>query len=60
MTVNSPVPAQIKDLCKDFNNGQIIAAIGGAVFLGFGIYAMHLSIKANRLSIKALTAQGFK
>lgn len=49
----------ITKLQRQIHNGQIVALIMGVAFLGFTIYASHLSIKAHKLTIKKLNDEGY-
>ena len=47
----------VSTIKKQWDAGNVAAALLGIGFIGFTLYTLHLTVKANRVSIVANTLQ---
>lgn len=51
---------QINQVRDGIKKGQIVGIVLGLIVFAYSMYAVSLSVKANRLSIKKLKSEGFE
>jgi hypothetical protein len=51
---------EIYDIQRTIKQGQLFNAVIGVIVLSFGIYALSLSVKVNKLSLQKLKDEGYQ
>lgn len=50
----------IKQIENGIKTGEVIGVVMGVFLFGLSVYAFHLSIKVNKLTLKKLNDEGYK